>query len=181
MCGNETPNYNLFPSQTIGGPPGLYKMRCPVPSKELAEFCVVSISNFLTNPSTILVSGTDQPPIIDTTGTTTFDDTSFQRCQLYSLAVSSSVTPNEQWDIITSPQGYIFVRIIGGACSFVTIKFREKILRAIPAPARTVNPNESEQYHQERAKRVQSMVLGKEGELEEYGKRPGQLAGIRRY
>lgn len=181
MCESHAPNYNFFPSLTIGGPPGLYKVRCPVPSKELAEYNVVSIANFLTNPATVLVSGTDQPPAIDTTGASTFDDTTFQRCQAYSLAVSSSITPNEQWDIITSPEGYVFVRIVGGVCTFVTIKFREKILRAIPAPARTVNPNEPEQYHQLRAKKVQNMVLGKEGELEEYGSRPGQLAGIRRY
>lgn len=177
----DSPEYNIFPSQGIGGPPGLYKMRCPVPSKSFAEYCVVSVANGATSAATVLVSSTDQPPAtFDTSGTTTYDDTSFQRQLTYIVSINNSFSPPELWEQMTSPQGYIFVRIIGSVFTFVTIKFREKILKAVPAPAVTVDPYAPEQYHYQRSKKIENMVLGREGEIEEYSQYPGKPFKIRR-
>lgn len=177
MCSHD--EYNYFPSVTIGGPPGNYILRPPVPSYQNIEFCVVSYVCGLAGPGNALVSGSEPTNTIDLTATSTFNDNAFLRGQFYRAGTNGSMTPTETWERITHPQGNIFVLIVGSTTSYLTIRFREKILNRIPAPATTVHPSQEHLTHKERERRIEQAVLGTEGELETHGKRPARPGTVR--
>ena len=169
MCNDN--QYNVFPSVSIGGPPGTYQLRVPVTSNLQVEFTPV-VASATGAAGIILLSGVDTPPAIDTSGATTYNDTSYLRTLAFAIPLNDTATFNEIWEQVSNTQGYIFMRIIGATFAIVTIKFRVKILAKVPAPFRTVDPELTEQYHYLRADRIREAVLNSEGEKKEYGTRP---------
>lgn len=173
-------DFNIFPTRSVGGPPGAYKMQLPLSSKDYGEFCVVAVSNLGTNASSILITGAELSSLaaLDSTGNTTYDDQSYVKGINFVCGGNSTLTPNETWERISNAQGYIFIRITSGTFVTVSIKFREKIMKVVPGPMRTVHPEDMEQMNYLRERRIQRSVLGNEGEIEEYGRRPGKPGRI---
>lgn len=165
-------DYNVFPAVTIGGGSGDYLLRVPVSSKDTTEFCVVSVASLTANPGTVQVSGIDRPTTIN--GAPTFTDANFIRGQVIAVGANNTIPMGESfYDQINLPRGEVYVRIDGtNAYILVTIKFRVKILKKVPAPFRTVKPEQEQLVHQERERRIQEAVLAQEGEQYTYGKRP---------
>jgi len=176
----EDKEYIYFPSFTVGGPPGQYTARCPIPSDAAyAEFCIVGVSNFGGASATAIISGIG--PVVDldftATGVALYNDQSAIQGQLHRLNQQLTNYPNETWDRIANPLGAVFISVGNKAGTapnntLVTLKFRVKVLNRIPRPALTVEPSEESQYNQERARRVEAAVLGREGEYEIYGQSP---------
>jgi len=173
-------DYLYFPTVSIGGTPGNYILRCPLPSNaDYAEVAVIVFSNAGTASMTATVSGAElqQDPLMIAGVTNIFNDQTFIRGAIYRAGVNGVVTPTESWERVTDAQGRIFVTLgAGGVGSpvqgYVSLKVRVHIKNRIPQPATTVIPSEEPQYHQERARRIEAAVLGREGEYEIYGKSP---------
>lgn len=155
MC-KDCENYNYFPTMTIGGPSGDYKIQCPVVSCQWAEYRVVSLANSTNADSHIIVSGDDVPKALPFDNTKTLTDQAFIRAQVYYALFASNVTPNARWDRITHSQKYVFIRIDTGATAacYVGIQFRTRYLKVIPGPAETVHPEHEQQINLARAHTV---------------------------
>lgn len=179
MC-EQHEQYNYFPAITVGGPPGLYQVRCPINSKQWGEYCIVGTVIGAAGPGTAIVSGVDQPPSVDFTGASTYNDQTFIRGEIYRGGTNTTISPAELWHRITNDQGVVFITTLTATSIFVTIKFRVKILTKIPAPFITVNPEDMEQYHYAREENIKRHVLNLEGELVEYGREPGPAATTRK-
>ncbi len=178
MC-TDIDNYTSIPAMTVGGPPGDYIIRCPIPSSEYAEFSIVSVAVIGNNSAVIQASGLDRPRTLDTSGTSVYNDTTFIRSQVTQCPANTSIPIGDSfYDRIGNERGDVFIRIDGAVAAFVTVKMRVKKLTKIPAPFTTVHPEDREQYHYERERRIQDATLGQEGEMEVYGTRPGR-PGVR--
>jgi len=179
MC--ESEDYQYFPCVMVGGGPGDYLVRCPVSSSKEFEFAVVAIGNTQAKFMTVQVSGVGPPKPLDGTQASTYNDTSFVPAMVFTLQTNNaSAFPNVFYDRITNADGIVYIRIDGGnpGVAYVTIKFRVKILRVIPAPFQTVHPDAMAAMHKEREIRIQQSVLQREGELVTYGKQPGPAGTI---
>lgn len=179
MC--ESQDYQYFPSQMIGGGVGDYLVRVPVSSSKEVEFAVLAITNTQGKTMTIQVSGVGPPKTLDGTQNSSYNDTSFVPSMVFSTqANTASTLPTPVYDRVTNADGIVYVRVdgAGGSCAYVTIKFRVKILRVIPAPFTTVHPDAMAAMHKEREMRIQQSVLQTEGELVTYGKQPGPAGTI---
>jgi hypothetical protein len=180
MC--DCHDYNPFPSVTIGGPPGDYVLPAPVTSNEFFEFQIVSVAVVGVNPGVVLVSGVREQKAIDTSGASTYNgennNTSI-RAHVIPVAPNSFLPVLGPWEQVASPNRHLFVRIDGVIAAFVTIKMRDKILRAIPAPFITNHPQLPQETHLEREKRIRKAVWGEEGEAIEYGREPVEHERIR--
>ncbi len=179
MC--EEKDYTYFPSVMVGGGPGDYLVRAPVSSSKEFEFAVVAIAQTQSKFMTIQASGVGPPKPLDGTQASTYNDTSFVPAMVFTLQSNTSTAfPNIFYDRITNPDGIVYIRIDGGnpGVAYVTIKFRVKILRVIPAPFQTVHPDMVAAMHKEREMRIQQSVLSREGELLTYGHEPGPAGGI---
>jgi len=173
--------YIYFPTITVGGSnPGQYIARCPIPSDaQYAEFCVVSVNNAGTASANVTISGVDFPvdPQMTANAANIFSDQSAIRGTLYRLGVNGLATPGEFWERIANPLGVVFVTIGNGAIgspvqTYASIKFRVRTLLRIPDVFKTVDPEHMEEANHQRARRVEAMVLGREGEIETYSQRP---------
>lgn len=183
MCSND--EYNYHPSITVGGPPGTYKVNPPVLSMQYAEFCVVAVSCRAAGPTMMLVSGSDNQAALDVTGNTTYNDNSSVRGAFYVAGTNSTTTPQEIWERIANSQGNVFVTITGGTSAFITIKFRERIIKRIQGPLKAMPQDmvvrgDYNQIHHEREKRIQESVFGEAGEQETLDKRVVNLGRIKR-
>jgi len=119
------------------------------------------------------VSGLDPQSTIDVSGVSKYSDQAFLRGIFVSAPTNTTIPMTEMWEKITNQLGNIFMLTTGGTSSFITLKYRVKVLTRVPRPFVTVHPSEEAQYGQERARRIEAAVLGKEGELETFGKVPG--------
>jgi hypothetical protein len=186
MCEN-THEYNEFPPRTIGGPSGDYEIMCDVTSAETVEYSVVSVAGGDAGPYTVIASGNQKPATLLFTGTQIFGGANqshighfeIDGMVLHSPGISSIPAP-ERWLPLANQQRKVLIRIDtpGGTSAFVTIQLRDKVLKRIPQPFITVHPEEMEQYHAERERRIQQSVYGEEGELEVYGHK-GVAGGVR--
>lgn len=175
MC--EEQAYNYFPAQMIGGGIGDYLVRVPVSSSKEVEFAVLAITNTQGKTMTIQVSGVGPPKTLDGTQNSSYNDTSFVPAMVFTTqANTASTLPTPVYDKVTNADGIVYVRIdgAGGSCAYVTIKFRVKIIRVIPAPFNTVHPDAMAAMHKEREMRILDRTLQTEGELAVYGQQPGQ-------
>lgn len=148
MC-DDCQNYNYFPTLTIGGPSGDYKIQCPVTSCQWAEYRVVTLANSTNADTHVIVSGDDKPIALPFDNTKIITDQNFIRGQVYYCLFASNVSPNARWDRITHSQKYVFVRIdtSGSGAVYVGIQFRARYLKVIPGPAETVHPEHEHQMN----------------------------------
>jgi len=181
MCETKY-EYQEFLPRTIGGPSGNYELMAEVTSAEFVEFCVLSVAGGDAGPYTIIISGNLQPSTLLLTGASAFGTTSqgvnsqsvIDGIVLHSPGISSVPFAN-RWIRVVNQQRKVFARIDTPAntSAFVTIQFRDCILKRVPKPFVTVHPSDEAQYGHMRARRIEAAVLGKEGELETFGKVPG--------
>ncbi len=181
MCTDDT-NYNPFPPQVQGGATGNYAFECVMDSNDFIEYNIVAIANGDGGPGAVIVSGQNAPSAgLDYTGIAAnkLDVSNGASIPGIAFRISqyTTLTPPPQWRRVTSTEGKVFVRIDAQANTsiYVTIEFRAKILKTIPAVFKTVHPDDMYVVHQERAKKVEMAVLGKEGEREVY---PRSLVGM---
>src|SRR6266568_9560153 len=169
---NEPNEYQYFPSVTIGGPPGQYVLKTPLPSNGGIEFCIVTFSCLAAGPGSAIVSGVDQQSTVDTSGASKYSDNTFLRGIFVTAPTNTTIPGVEIWEKVANQIGTVFILTTGGTASFITIKFRIKVLHRIPEPFQTVPVDNPQLYHEERARRVELATLGREGELEVYNPGP---------
>ncbi len=189
MC-QEKYEYQEFLPRTVGGPSGNYELMSEVTSAEFVEFCVLSTAGGDSGPYTIVVSGNQIPFQLLFNGSQLFGSSTLgvngqaviDGMVLHSSGISS-VSLIGRWIRVVNQQRKVFARIDTplNTSAFVTIQFRDCILKKVPDVFYTVHPSEEAQYNQERARRIEAAVLGKEGEYEIYGNRtvnPGTVREI---
>ncbi len=182
MCESKY-EYQEFLPRTVGGPSGNYELMSEVTSAEFVEFCVLSTAGGDAGPYTITVSGNLQPPQLLFNGSQLFGSATLgvdgqaviDGIVLHSGGISS-ISLIGRWIRVVNQQRKVFARIDTptNTSAFVTIQFRDCILKKIPDVFHTVHLSEEAQYYHERAKRIEAAVFGQEGELEVYGHMPGQ-------
>lgn len=178
MCDSE--KWNYFPSIAVGGAPGDYIARVPVASNQFAEFMVVGIANGATTQANVIISGMTDSLGVDFSGTSLYNDTFQINGQVYRCGTNTTLNPAESWERVANSQGMVWIHVQNAACCIVTIRFRVKILAKIPAPFRTVHPNEEQQYNYMREDRIRQAVLNQEGMAIEYGSEQSQPTGTRK-
>ncbi len=189
MC-QEKYEYQEFLPRTVGGPSGNYELMSEVTSAEFVEFCVLSTAGGDAGPYTIVVSGNQIPFQLAFNGSQLFGSSTLgvngqaviDGMVLHSSGISS-VSLIGRWIRVVNQQRKVFARIDTplNTSAFVTIQFRDCILKKVPDVFYTVHPSEEAQYNQERARRIEAAVWGKEGEHEIYGQRtvnPGTVREI---
>lgn len=160
-------NYDEFPCITIGGPTGDYFAECPVPSAEFAEYAVDSVVNGDVGTSAIVISGNAIPTALSYAGlaANTFTDNAVLHSWPIRIPLTTTLHVNSSWDRVINSQRRVYVRIDAGASNsvYVTLRFRIKRLKNIPAPAHTVHPDHMQQINQARAEttnqRIEEMGL----------------------
>jgi len=152
--------YNYFPPVTIGGTSGDYMIQAPVDSNRWAEYQVVEIANGA-QAATVCVSGDSKPiaPVFDGSKTVNGDE----RINGHVFNIPASVTQQcdtQQWDRITHTQHRVFARIDNAAnkSTYVTIRFRVRLLTIIPSPAKETHPDLGHQLNIERANNIQDHI-----------------------
>lgn len=148
--------YNYFPAVTIGGTTGDYAIEAPVGSNRWAEYQIVEIANGA-NAATVVVSGDAPPitPVFDGSKTISGDE----RISGHVFNLPASVTQQcdtNQWDRITHSQHKCFVRIDNASnkSTYVTIRFRVRLLTIIPGPPKETHPDLGHQLNIERAENI---------------------------
>ncbi len=180
MC-NCTHEYNEFAPRTIGGPSGDYSMLADVVSSEWVEFRILSIAEGDAGPGTIIVTGKGVPKALMWDGSVTLNDNSSAEGTIFRIGSTISVPITPTWVRVVHSQKRVFMRldIPANTSCYVTFQFRSKILTRIPGPAMTVHPAQEHMVHQARSRRIEEAVLGREGEIKEYGERPAKGGTVR--
>lgn len=152
--------YNYFPPVTIGGTSGDYSIVAPVGSNRYAEYQVVEIANGA-QAATVVVSGDSTPvaPVFDGSKTISGDE----RINGHVFNLPASVTQQgdtTQWDRITHSQHKCFARIDNAAShsTYVTIRFRVRLLTVIPGPPKETHPDLGHQLNIERSQNIQDHI-----------------------
>lgn len=161
-----------FPTLAVGGPPGDYVARVPVPSNEEVHFMIMSVANGATNVSTVTVTTHLRGFAADFSGVGALSDTTAFPGFIFRCPTQNTVIPNPAWERVENDTGEVYVHVAGGVASFVMIKFRVKLLKKIPAPFKTVAPEDEKLVHAMREKRIQEAVLAQAGEEYVYGNEP---------
>jgi hypothetical protein len=156
----EICEYNTFPSLIVGGTSGDYLVQAPVTSCRWAEFQIVSIANG-SYPAQVLVSGSSAPKQLDYTGSKTLSNDTALRGQAYTVPNGETLVPAvQQWDRITDSQRRVFIRIDNAASNstYITIRFRVRLLTVIPDSRDMVHPTLEHQKNLQRAERIRERV-----------------------
>ena len=186
MCDCQD-SYNEYPSVSIGGPPGDYTLVSPISSCEWLEYQVVSVCSFGVNPGTVLVSGFSGPKPIDGSGASTYNGFGNGGPATFINAHVIPINPNQfiptlgPWERVSNQNLHVKIRIDGVIAAFVTIRMRSKIIKVIPAPFRTVDPDRPEDMSVAREEQILQAVYGDEGRLIEYGAHPAQKGTVRQF
>jgi hypothetical protein len=152
--------FNMFPAMVVGGPTGDYFIEVPVESSRWAEYQVVSIANGA-QAATVVVSGDDKPIALPYDGSKTLSNDAFIRGQCFSVPASTTIRGDTgQWDRITHSQKRVFIRIDSAVdkSTYVTIRFRSRLLTIIPGPTETTHPDLGHQMNIQRANRINEHV-----------------------
>jgi hypothetical protein len=175
MSDAEYFDYQEFPSFSFGGPPGDYTARVPVSSNEEAEFMIVAVANGAVNVASVIIGSYTNPfANPDISGATTYNDTNLIPGLFFRIPINNMVLPNPVWERIINQRGEVYMHINNAQCALVTIKFRVKILKKIPAPFKTVAPEDEKLVHAMREQKIQEAVLARLGEEYTYGHEPPQ-------
>jgi hypothetical protein len=177
MPDSEYFDFQEFPTITVGGPPGDYIARVPVPSNEEADFMIISATDGAANAARILINSSQAtypaaPQYPDYSGASIYSDRQAINGITLIVGINNTTFPNPVWERIQNQIGEVYVHIYQATAAFVSIKFRVKILKKIPAPFRTVGPEDERIVHAMREKKIQEAVLAQEGEHYVYGKQP---------
>ncbi len=156
----EDPDYNVFPSMTIGGPTGDYFLECPVTSGRWVEYKVVQVVNGSGDIASIVISGDSVPVALAYDGSRLLSNDVSIRGQAYRVPINSTLVGQcHNWDRVTHSQKRVYIRIDGpgaAASAFVTIKFRVKLLTIIPGPTETTHPDLGHQLNIQRAENIRA-------------------------
>ncbi len=161
MCRECCENYNYFPAITIGGPTGDYFLDTPVASNRWTEYQIVQIANGAQAAKVFVTGDNDKPPQLLYDGSNTLSNDASVRGLAFQIPASTTIVgDSNQWDRITHSQDRVFVRIDAAAdkSTYVTIRFRVRILTIIPGPAESVHPDLAHQLNIQRSERIKERV-----------------------
>ena len=170
-------DYQYFPSRTIGGPTGDYELISPIPSGKWAEFLIVDVTFGTGTTSSVLVSGNAKFPQLAYDGSKAIGladgkgGSAITAIPFRDNNIGLSIIGPMPWERITNSEQKVFVRIdtADGASVYVTIKFRERILKIIPGPPVQVHPDHAHQLNIAREEKTHER-LNKMGIPEKYYK-----------
>lgn len=167
-------DYILLDTRTIGGPTGDYLFDPDIDSSDWLEYRVLSIANGATGPTYMQLSGQTPPTTLAFDGTKTINNANAYATLTYTVGANNSPIPPSPWIRIVNQIGVVFIRIdtpVNNSC-YVSVQARARILKKIPAPFKTVAPENERLIPAMREARIQQAVLGQAGEEKEYAARP---------
>ena len=171
-------DYQYFPSRTIGGPTGDYELLSPIPNGKWAEFLITDVTFGTATVSSVLISGDSKLSQLVYDGSKAIGLADGKEGQSFVTGIpfrdnniGLSIIGPMPWERITNSQQKVFVRIdtTDGASVYVTIKFRERLLKIIPGPAVQVHPDHQHQLNIAREEKTHER-LNKMGIPEKYYK-----------
>lgn len=174
-------DYILLDTRTIGGPTGDYFFDPDMDSADWLEYRVLSIANGATGPTYVQISGQNPPTPLAFDGSKTINNANAYATLVYTVGANNSPIPPSPWIRIVNQIGIAYIRIdtpANNSC-YVSVQCRSRILKKIPAPFKTVAPENERLVNAMREARIQQAVLGQSGEEIEYGSRPITTEPIR--
>lgn len=174
-------DYILLDTRTLGGPTGDYFFDPDMDSADWLEYRILAIANGATGPTYIQCSGTIAPTPLAFDGTKTINNVNAYPTVTYTVGANNSPIPPSPWIRIVNQIGVVFIRIdtpVNNAC-YISVQARSRILKKIPAPFKTVAPENERLVSAMREARIQQAVLGQSGEEIAYGSRPIETEPIR--
>jgi hypothetical protein len=158
---DEDGGYTYFPPVTIGGPTGDYFVDAPVQSARWAEFSILSICNGPTNVSTVTVSGNAAPKAQKFDGSVTTSDNAIIQGQIFRLGADTTlpiITEYARMPNNSQKRLYVRIDVAANTSTYVTVRFREKLLSTVPGPSHEVHPDHMQNMNKLRSETIKQRL-----------------------
>jgi len=149
--------YQELPPITIGGEPGSYEVPCPIASCRWAEFAIDSVVNGDAGTAALFVTGNSAPGFeMNYAGVNSLSNDEYVYGTPIRVPATTTLPINGDYQRITNSERKVFVRIDGtaGGSTYVTLRFRARILERIPGPSKEVHPDHAHELNKLRADNV---------------------------